>query len=123
MKTKILKVYISGPISGLPESEAKANFERAERFLRCLRMDTVNPMKLPVVDLPNNPTPIDRLAQWKKYMVQDIAALFDCNGIYMLPDWEKSKGARIEHAIASEVGHFIIYHNSPRIPELPIEEA
>lgn len=32
-----------------------------------------------------------------------------CDVIYMLPDWKHSKGARIEHAFAKELGKKIVY--------------
>ena len=36
-------------------------------------------------------------------MRRDIAALMDCDGIMMLPGWEKSRGALIEHWVALEL--------------------
>ena len=42
-------------------------------------------------------------------MLKDIADLLQCNAIYMLQGWEDSKGARIEHYIATEIGMPIMY--------------
>lgn len=92
------KVYISGKITG--DNNFKEKFNNA--VLRCCVFgwglnDILNP-----VDLPTQTT-------WEDYMIQDIKELFNCTHIYMISDWEQSKGARIEHAIAVEYGLTIIY--------------
>ena len=45
---------------------------------------------------------------WKEHMKADIATLLDCDGIYLLPDWDLSVGARIEANIAAECGMKIL---------------
>ena len=42
-------------------------------------------------------------------MAKDIINLIDCEGIYMLQGWEDSQGARIEHAVAKELGKAVFY--------------
>ncbi|WP_448826943.1 DUF4406 domain-containing protein [Capnocytophaga bilenii] len=42
-------------------------------------------------------------------MVKDIVDLLQCKAIYMLQGWQESKGARIEHYIATEIGMPIMY--------------
>ena len=49
-------------------------------------------------------TPIEHALKLK-----DIADLLHCNAIYMLQGWQESKGARIEHYIATELGLHIMY--------------
>lgn len=39
-----------------------------------------------------------------EYIRKDITDLLTCDAIYMLPGWTRSKGARLEHAIAVELG-------------------
>ena len=97
---KIKKVYISGKISGLEFADAYSNFEFAEKYINLLNNHVaVNPMKIEHVhDL-----------SWESYMVEDIRALFSCDAIYLLSNWEESKGARIEKAIAKEMDIEIIY--------------
>jgi hypothetical protein len=97
---KIKKVYISGKISGLEFADAYSNFEFAEKYINLLTNHVaVNPMKIEHVhDL-----------SWESYMVEDIRALFSCDAIYLLSNWEESKGARIEKAIAKEMDIEIIY--------------
>lgn len=39
----------------------------------------------------------------------DLALLAKCDAVVMLPDWERSKGAREEHAFAKERGIPVFY--------------
>jgi hypothetical protein len=98
MKTK--KVYISGKISDLEYKVAYSNFEKAEKEIN----EKAN-------CYPINPIKIEHIhdLSWESYMVEDIKALFGCQAIYMLTNWGQSKGARIERAIALEMGLEIIY--------------
>lgn len=89
-----MKIYISGQITGLEPKEAKANFDKAEKILIEKGYDPVNPMKLNI--------PIESKA-WVDYMLDDIKLLFDCEAIYLLDNWQSSKGARIEYLIAQEM--------------------
>lgn len=54
----------------------------------------------------NNPAEIGEQdgLEWHEYLRKDIRALMDCDAIHMLPGWRKSKGARLEHHIAVELG-------------------
>jgi hypothetical protein len=42
-------------------------------------------------------------------MLEDIKNLFYCDSIFMLHNWVESKGARIEHFIATEMEIKIFY--------------
>lgn len=86
--------YLSGPMSGLPELNFPA-FNRAAAKLRALGMRIVNPAEHQ--GLPDG-------SPWADYMRQDIRLLMDCQGIVMLPGWEQSNGARLEHHIAEALG-------------------
>lgn len=92
------KVYISGRITGM-EVSAPILFQSAEDYLISKGFEPVNPMKL------NH----DHDKTWQSYMKHDIKALCDCDIIYMLNNWGESKGAIIEHEIASSLGMGIIY--------------
>ena len=84
-----MKVYISGKISGI-ENEAPELFDKAENYLMSIGHEPVNPMKL------NH----NHDKSWSSYMKEDIKALCDCDAIYLLSNWNDSKGAIIEHAMA-----------------------
>lgn len=96
---EIKKVYISGQITGLGLKEAKANFDKAEALLLEKGFKPLNPMKV-------NPPLSGK--QWKEYILDDIVQLFNCDSIYLLDNWQDSKGARIEHFIAQELGMMIL---------------
>ena len=94
-----MKIYISGAISSLPESEYKSRFSAAEETLKEIGYQPVNPLNIIH----------EHDCSWENYMIEDIRVLFQCPAIYMLNKWRGSKGARIEHAIAIETGMKIIY--------------
>ena len=93
------QVYISGPITGLPYEVAYSRFDAAETMIGTILPDAriVNPMKLKCEG-----------SDWKDFMKNDIAHLMDCDTVFMLEGWRKSRGARIEHFIASECEKAII---------------
>lgn len=99
-----MKVYISGQITGLPIEVARDRFEKAEEHIRFKGHPPVNPMKV---------SPFVEGKTWEAYMLDDIAALFDCESIYMLNGWCNSRGARIELAIAQETGKRVVFEASP----------
>jgi hypothetical protein len=86
-------VYISGPMTGLPDLNYPAFFEAAKQ-VEAKGWVAVNPA--------GNGLPAG--LAWVSYMREDIAMLMKCTAILLLPGWEKSKGARLEHHIASQLG-------------------
>ena len=97
--------YIAGPMTGLPDLNSPAFHAKASE-LRAKGFDVVNPAEI-------NP---DQHLSWQECMRTDIAALVFCDGIYLLPGWEASKGATLEHHIAERLGLQITYPE-PRVPE------
>lgn len=98
------KVYISGQITGLQPEKAREKFERAEQVVMAGGAEPVNPMKN---GLPDN-------APWELHMALDIVQLLGCETIYLLPDWEHSRGATLEKTIAELTGKRIIYEKPTR---------
>lgn len=94
-----MKIYISGAISGRPEIEVIARFGEAQQVIEQCGHTAISPLN-------NGLTPD---ATWKEHMKADISMLFDCDAILMLFDWKRSKGARIEHNIATELGLTVFY--------------
>lgn len=86
-------VYISGQITGLDEGEYKALFNKAEDVLRQFGYEPVNPATLDETENTKN-------WSWHDYMKRDIKLICDCDYIYLLPNWRKSKGATFEYMIA-----------------------
>lgn len=104
-----MKIYISGKMTGLPFMDIYPKFKRAEETISALGHDPLNPVVI---------SPYDQNKTWTDYMEEDIAALLTANAILMLPCWGQSKGARIERAIAQELG-LRIYYDINEIKETP----
>lgn len=88
-----MKVYISGPITGLPLETVYNNFTNAEVQLLEQGYEVVNPL--------NNGLPTN--ATWNEHMRADLKLLLDCDAIYMLDGWTNSKGAEIEFNLAFDL--------------------
>lgn len=87
------RIYISGPMSGLPEQNFPA-FHAAAAQLRAAGHQVINPAEI------NEDTTLS----WEQCLRADIKALCDCDVIAMLPGWENSKGAHLEVHVAHRLG-------------------
>lgn len=83
-----MRVYLSGPMTGLPELNYPAFRFHAER-LRGYGFTVTSPHEL---------NPIGR--NWYLCMVIDLWHLLKCDAIQLLPGWQRSTGARLELALA-----------------------
>lgn len=99
-----MTIYISGPITGRIDGNRVA-FEVAESAIRHRGHDAVNPQTLPH----------NHYKTWEEYMREDIKAMLDCDAVYALPEWELSRGAKIEIGLARELG-MVIYSDVKAIP-------
>lgn len=91
------RIYIAGPMSGLPDLNYPAFNAMAER-LRALSFEVENPAE--------NPPP--KCESWLGYMRMAVAQLATCDAVVMLPGWSKSKGACIERQLAVGLGLEIV---------------
>ena len=89
------KIYIAGPMSGLPNFNRDAFNAEAHRLLG-LGHIALNPAILP-----------DGLEQ-HQYMAICIEMVKMADQLVMLPGWERSAGARAEHALAIKLGKPVI---------------
>ena len=83
-----MKIYISGPMTGLPDLNVPA-FNAAAAELRAKGLDVVNPAEL-------NPNPA---TSWHERML-GFKALCDCDTLVLLSGWKTSRGAQLELNIA-----------------------
>jgi hypothetical protein len=88
-------VYISGPMSGIPENNVPA-FIEANKMLSDYGFTVINPVVIGK-DIGGSPS-------WEEFMLADLQALCGAEFIYQLPGWEKSYGARIEALWAEKLG-------------------
>lgn len=112
-----MRVYISGPITGLPIEEARLAFKCASDALAAQGYEPVNPCELPTsADCCPDATSNDGSGSghsWSCYMRKDIAALTTCDAIFMLPGWQGSHGARREFDVANTLGLSIMFPQEP----------
>jgi hypothetical protein len=109
---KRMKVYIAGPMRGLPGWNFEA-FDRAERKWRSLGHHVFSPVSIlrgmgyawgdsaPVEPDGRDGQGTDHL----KHVIQsDISCIFHSDAIALLPGWESSRGATVELALAQFLG-------------------
>lgn len=96
------RIYIAGPMTGLPDSNYAAFNDAAARLRkRCWHVE--NPAE--------NPVPhVDAHCAWTAYMRMGISQLMTCHAIYLLPGWQQSPGASAEYFIAQRLGLTVYEH-------------
>ena len=96
--SKPKRIYIAGPMTGLPDHNFPAFHAAAER-LRQAGWETVNPAENfdGRTDLPR-----------ETYLRADIELLATCDAVAMLPGWEDSRGAKLEYLLAWELNMPVI---------------
>lgn len=86
------RLYLCGPMSGLPEKNFPAFYAEAAR-LRTLGYEVINPAEL---------NPDD--CTWLEAMRVDITAMMTCDALATLPGTSKSRGASTEVDLAVSLG-------------------
>lgn len=89
------RIYISGPMTGLPDFNYPA-FHREAARLRALGYHVESPAE--------NPPQAD----WSGYMQQALKQMLACDAVAFLPGWAESRGALLERYVAGQVGLAII---------------
>ena len=83
------RIYLAGPMSGLPEFNYPAFHAEAAR-LRALGYHVENPAE--------NPVPACK--SWTGYMAICMPQIATCEAVALLPNWETSRGANREYGYA-----------------------
>lgn len=99
-----MKLYIAGPMTGLPEFNYPA-FNAVAKRLRELGHEVLNPAE--------NPHP--PCGTWAGYMRMALVQLVQCECIVLLPGWAESRGALLERAIAQALGIDIAHFTDPQM--------
>jgi hypothetical protein len=103
------RCYIAGPIAGVPDFRER--FAAAVPAVEALGYEVVNPCDIAPVDhegeCPPGYDPGEDASGHTSsacFMRADLRALLDCDAIYLLPGWSRSRGATVEHAVAVACG-------------------
>jgi hypothetical protein len=95
---KKARIYVSGPMSGMPDFNFPA-FDHAALRLRKEGWKVVNPADKGIVEG----------WEWEDYLRHDVKEVCDCDAIYMLEGWDESAGACLELAVAEGLGLEVLY--------------
>ena len=88
------RVYIAGPMSGLPEFNFPA-FRAAAKRWRDAGWEVVSPHEMDE-QIDGFDAKSDKAMPMEHYMRRDVPELAKCDAIALLPGWEVSKGANNE---------------------------
>jgi hypothetical protein len=111
-----MRVYIAGPMSGIPEFNFPL-FNKVAQELRDKGHSCFNPAardleRLPTVDFASGDVEKVKAQGFslREALADDTNYIcLEADAIVMLPGWEFSLGARAEHALATALKHTIIY--------------
>ena len=101
-----MKVYISGPISGVKDAED--TFSTAVEYLTFLGYSPLNPMDIPAPKVEglfvhDSTFSLENRELWAYYMRRAVKMLMSADSVYFLEGWEASVGAKIEHQLAKDL--------------------
>ncbi len=112
-----MKVYLAGPMSGIPQFNFPA-FKTAAYTLRRQGHEVFSPAENDQLEYgldfgKNNATgdvAVEKTFSLRQALADDTQYIcMVADAIYMLPGWENSRGAQAEWALARALGHKIIY--------------
>lgn len=119
--------YIAGQMSGLPQFNFPA-FYAAAADLRGRGYDIVSP-----AELDDEQTKADALASangdpaahkrtWADFLARDVKIVSEVQGIVFLPDWHKSRGAKLEAFVGLLQKDFEFYaYKGEALPLDPVD--
>jgi hypothetical protein len=106
-------------MSGIPGFNWPA-FDAAAQTLRAMAFDVVNPAdydRALGID-PARPEILSE-TEYRALLAHDLAEITQCDCIAMLPGWQTSRGARVEHTLAVALGLDVL----DPATGLPLEES
>lgn len=92
-----MRVYISGPMRGVPQLNFPA-FDAAAATVRQAGWEAVSP-----ADLDRQHVSLPGADYLRDILARDLAALLQCQAIALLPGWRMSEGAVTEIALGCTV--------------------
>ena len=101
-------IYVAGPMTGIPQHNFKA-FDAAVERLRLDGWSVYSPVEigwLCGVNTYDNEEP--DAETYRRLIRAELAALVQCDAIYLLKGFESSKGTRLELEVALALGLDVI---------------
>lgn len=95
-----MKVYLGGPMTGLPGHNF-TNFDRGAAVLRALGVEVLAAHE---VDFGETEVNRGKTREYMDYIRGDLKVLLECEAVVFLQGWRASKGCKIEHTVASLLG-------------------
>ena len=118
MRNHEMKWYLAGPMSGIAQFNIPA-FDEAVKRLREFGYDVTSPAELDSDEIreaalaskTGKPEDIVRIETWGSMLSRDVRLIADeMDGVIFLPDWELSRGARLEAYVGLLTGkQFALY--------------
>jgi Domain of unknown function (DUF4406) len=103
------KWYLTGPITGYPDGNANM-FLAAAVALRSKEYDVVSPIELDSAEVLGETLSIEYGDAYWRALARDIQIVASVYGIILLPEWETSRGARLEAFVGLLAGkQFAVY--------------
>ena len=96
------RIYIAGPMTGVPKFNRPAFVKAAER-LRALGWEVTSPVEIADAFGSQN-TIVTTPGLLDTVIDEELAQLAKCDAIYLLKGWESSKGTRLELEVALALG-------------------
>ena len=107
--------YLAGPMSGIPQFNFP-EFDRVTTRLRDRGYTVISPAELDRPEVREasmaslTGTPLhefdDEADTWGDFLSRDVKLVADsCNSVILLPNWQGSKGARLEAFVAMQCGY------------------
>ena len=116
-----MKLYIAGPMSGIPHLN-HPEFDRVTALLRDVGHEVFSPAEKDrewgqdpdAARTGRNSLHMPDVKRW------DLQQVLACDGIVLLPGWENSQGSRLERVVAESSGRLIFgWSMQSRLIELP----
>lgn len=128
-----MRAYLAGPMSGIPQFNFPA-FDAGAAELRALGYEVVSPAEMDdpasrkaAMESPDG-APGSGSSDgetWGDFLARDVKLIADggIEAIFVLPGWERSRGARLETMVAHLVGIYVYTLDSEPVGPLELARA
>jgi len=98
-----MTIYLAGPMRGYDLLNFAA-FDDAADCLRIRGYHVISPVDMDRADGFNVYFDTEDADKRREFAVRDVTAIARCDGVALLPGWQKSQGAAFEKAVAEFIG-------------------